>query len=343
MNLSADSISLPCLDCSHEVSEIREARGGRLQWLAAEIEQRDYLVILTDEAHAEIERLADYLRANPLPAIARRLEDFELPACRALMSQMKSILDDGVGFSVLERLPIDDYPVDALVEVYWLLGQCIGRPVAQKWNGQMIYDVRDTGAEYAYGTRGSHTAVELVFHTDNAFARALPDYVGLFCRNPAKSGGVSRFCSLYSVHRRLQQGYPEQLARLYRPMLFDRQKEHAEGAPPVCLAPYFSWRGDRLFARANSSLVRKGYEVAGEPMDAALIDALAAVDEVCAAPDLWYEAPLGRGQVQYLNNHEIGHYRSAFEDYAEDRRKRHLFRLWHRETGSSSYDGLPFE
>lgn len=335
-------MSISYLDCSHEVSAPRQPRSDRLVWLAGEIEQRDFVVILTDEALAEIERLAVFLANNPLPIPQRRLDEFDLPACRVMMEQMKTILDDGVGFAVLERLPMDDYPIDTLVEIYWLLGQFIGRPVAQKWNGQMIYDVCDTGAEYAYGTRGSHTAVELVFHTDNAFARMVPDYVGLLCRKPAKSGGVSRFCSLYSVHQRLLQRFPDQLERLYQPMLYDRQMEHHEGAAPVCLAPYFSWRGERLFARANSSLVRKGYAVAGEPMDDALEAALAAVDEVCTANDLWYEAPLKRGQIQYLNNHEIGHYRSAFEDYDEPERKRHLYRLWHREQGTSSYDGLPF-
>ena len=333
-------MSVAYIDCSDEVCGLQQAANSRLVWLAGDIDQRDYLVILTDEALAEIQRLAVFFADNPLPILQRRLDELELPACRALMAQMKSILDDGVGFAVLERLPMDDFPLEIMLQVYWTLGQCIGRPVAQKWNGQMIYDVRDTGADYAYGTRGSHTSVELVFHTDNAFARVLPDYVGLLCRNPAKSGGVSRFCSLYSVHRRLLDRFPAQLERLYQPMFFDRQMEHAEGAPPVCLAPYFSWRHGRLFARANSSLVRKGYEVAGEPMDAALAAALDAVDEVCAADDLWYESPLARGQVQYLNNHEIGHYRSAFEDYDEPERKRHLYRLWHRETGSSSYDGL---
>ncbi|MCZ6578873.1 MAG: TauD/TfdA family dioxygenase, partial [Gammaproteobacteria bacterium] len=154
-----------------------------------------------------------------------------------------------------------------------------------------------------------------------------------------KSGGLSRFCSLYSVHQRMLDRYPSLLARLYQPMLFDRQKEHAEGAEPVCLAPYFSWRNERLFARANSSLVRKGYEVGGEAMDDALSDALDAIDEVSTAEDLWLEAPLQRGQIQYLNNHEVGHYRSEFEDFDEAERKRHLYRLWHREAGSTSYDG----
>ena len=335
-------MSVPCLDCSNEVSAMREPGSDRLVWLAPEVRRADYVVPLGQDALDEIRRLIDYFEANPLPLLERRLDELQIPACRAAMAQMKSILDDGVGFAVLDRLPMEDYPIDALLPVYWVLGQCIGRPVAQKWDGQMIYDVADTGAEYAYGTRGSHTSVELNFHTDNAFARMVPDYVGLFCRNPAKRGGLSRFCSLYSVHRRMQERYPEALARLYQPMLFDRQKEHCEGAAPVCLAPFFSWYRDRLFARANASLVRKGYEVAGETMDAELVAALAAIDEVCAEPDLWFEAPLERGQVQYLNNHEVGHYRSAFEDFAEPERKRHLYRLWHRETGSSSYDGYYF-
>jgi hypothetical protein len=333
-------MQMPYLDCSHEVSELREPPSKRLVWLADDITDTDWLIDLPRDALAEIRRLALFIEDNPLQMLQRRLDDLNLPACRNLMKRMKSILDDGVGFAVLDRLPLDDYPIETLVEVYWVLGQCIGRPVAQKWNGQMIYDVRDTGQAFSYGVRGSHTTVELLFHTDNAFARMVPDYVGLFCINAARKGGLSRLCSLYSVHQRMLKRSPDLLARLYQPMLFDRQKEHRDGAEPVCLAPYFSWRNDRLFARANSSLVRKGYEVAGETMDNTLSDALDVIDEVSAAEDLWFEAPLQRGQIQYLNNHEVGHYRSEFEDFDEPERKRHLYRLWHRQAGSSNYDGL---
>ena len=145
---------------------------------------------------------------------------------------------------------------------------------------------------------------------------------------------------MYTVHERLQQRYPAQLARLYEPMLFDRQKEHAADAPKVLLAPFFSWRSKMLFARANTSLVRKGYEVAGIPIDSALKDALNAVTEICDSDDLWYEAPLERGHIQYLNNHEVAHYRSEFEDFDTPEKKRHLYRLWHRQSGNVSYDGL---
>jgi len=330
----------PYLDCSDEVSEPGAPHSKRLVWLADDITDTDWLIDLPQDALAEIHRLATFIEDNPLQMLQRRFDDLNLPACRNLMKRMKSTLDDGVGFAVLDRLPLDDYPIETLVEVYWVLGQCIGRPVAQKWNGQMIYDVRDTGQAFSYGVRGSHTTVELLFHTDNAFARMVPDYVGLFCKNAAKEGGVSRFCSLYTVHQQMQDIHPELLARLYQPMLFDRQKEHREGAAPVCLAPYFSWRNQRLFARANSSLVRKGYEVAGETMDNTLGAALDALDEVSASEDLWFESQLQPGQIQYLNNHEVGHYRSEFEDFDEPEQKRHLYRLWHRQAGAPNYDGM---
>ena len=74
-------------------------------------------------------------------------------------------------------------------------------------------------------------------------------------------------------------------------------------------------------------------------MDAPLKDALDAIDEVSQSPDLWIEAPLSRGEVQYLNNHELGHYRSNFVDHDGPPKKRHRFRLWNRTSGGINYDG----
>lgn len=337
----------PFLDCRHEVSAFRETPTHRSAWLASELRDDDWIVRLNTDAENEICELGEFIASNPVQQLQRDIHSLSLPHCKAAMAKMKTILDDGVGFCVLDRLPMADLgnpstdrlDSEVLVEVFWLLGQMIGRPVAQKWNGQMIYDVKDTGIPHHNQIRGSHTNVELVFHTDNAFAKMVPDYVGLFCRFPAKQGGISRFCSLYTVHDRMHARYPDELARLYQPMYFNRQAEHHPNAPKVCLAPYFSWNGDRLSARANSSLVRAGYDVAEQEMDSLLADALDAIDEVCASDDIWFEEPLQRGQIQYLNNHEVGHYRSEFIDHDDPDKKRHLYRLWHRSRGSVAYDG----
>ena len=137
----------------------------------------------------------------------------------------------------------------------------------------------------------------------------------------------------------MESRYPRELRRLYQPVHFDRQAEHASDEAKTSLAPMFTWRDNRLRCRANSSLVRKGYQVGGHEMDNLLQNALDAIDEVTASEDLWIEAPLSRGDVQYLNNHELGHYRSDFIDYDDQSKKRHLFRLWHRVSGGIHYDG----
>ena len=337
--LTREDLPAAYLDCTSELTPVRSTIDDRRGWYGKDLNESHWLFRLDQQATAEIQRAAETIALHPVDQLLRTPQDLELPHCHNLFRQLKNGLTDGIGFCVADRLPVDDYPIETLVEIYWILSQIIGRPVAQKRNGQMIYDVRDTALTYSYGVRGSWTNVELNFHTDNAFGQSPPDFVSLFCKQPAKSGGVSRFCSLYSIHTALEKNHPAALRRLYQPMLFDRQKEHLEGEPAVTLAPFFSWKKNRLRARANPSLVRKGYEVAGVAIEKELEQALAAVDDVSSVPELWYEAPLERGQIQYLNNAEIGHYRSEFIDYDEENRKRHLYRLWHRTDGSVSYDG----
>lgn len=333
--------SVRVIDKSAEAGPVRSTPESSLRWVAEDISDADWQVELPNQAISEILQAANTLQDNPEqhPAQGTREIKVNWPTVLKVTADLKNKIDTRRGFAVMHGLPIDDISADSAVDLYWLLGQEIAPLVAQKWNGEMIYSVKDTGQQYTYGVRGSRTSVELVFHVDNAFGIAVPDYVGLLCKQPAKRGGISRFCSLYTVHERLSQQYPDALTRLYKPMLFDRQKEHAEDAPAVLLAPFFSWQHDKLSARANTSLVRKGYEVAGLQVDSDLDDALNAVTEICKSADLWYEAPLERGHIQYLNNHEIAHYRSEFEDFEEPEKKRHLYRLWHREYGTHHYDG----
>ena len=312
---------------------------GHKGWVASDISHDDWTVDMSADALAEIKYMVTEITHKPLPTILRHADQFNIPCLRKIYARTKEICDYGVGFAVIDRLPLDNYEIQDMKDVYWTLGHLMGRNVAQKWDGTMLYDVTDTGKAYGYGVRGSATNVELVFHTDNAFAVRVPDYVGLLCKYPAKSGGLSRFCSLYTVHARMEIQYPDELRRLYQPMHFDRQAEHTEGAPRTSFAPFFSWSGGKLRCRANSSLVRKGYQVRGEEMDTALIEALIAVDDITSSQDLWIEAPLERGQIQYLNNHELGHYRSEFIDSDNPLTKRHLFRLWHRAEGDITYDG----
>ena len=310
-----------------------------LAWKATDLSVEDWSVALSPESIAEIGEMAKRFGTSPGPYLLRTASAEDAPHLAQCMVEVRDRLDTGCGFCVIDGLPMDQYPVPDLVACFWVIGQWLGRPVAQTWQGDMLYEVTDTGEAYRYGVRGSRTRVELFFHTDNAFGRSPPHYVGLFCRQPALEGGISRFCSLYTLHNRLLERYPELLARLYQPLLFDRQGEHAEGAAPTAEMPFFAYDGKRLQARVNVSLVRKGYDVAGRDIPKELDDALDAVQEVLSAADMWVEAPLQRGQLQYLNNLDIGHYRSGFTDSASPQLRRHLYRTWHRDVGQQTYDG----
>ena len=331
-----------CVDFSDET-----ARGARLAhpvtgpeaWLGSEVDPASCVLKLDDDALDEIRALAARIRAAPHPILLRSPDDHPLDAVRAVFARAREALDRGLGVAVIDRLPLDTLDDETARAVFWTIGSILSRPVAQKWDGTMLYDVTDTGRAFGYGVRGSWTNVELVFHTDNAFGAAPPHHVGLLCIRPAPEGGTSRFCSLHTVHNRLLERFPRELERLYRPMLFDRQAEHAPAEPRVARAPVFSFDGVRLQARANTSLIRKGYLVAEAPMDEETRGAVEALERVVGEEDLWFELPIERGQLQYLENRRVAHYRSAFTDAGDPAARRLLVRMWHRDEGRQTYDG----
>jgi hypothetical protein len=182
--------------------------------------------------------------------------------------------------------------------------------------------------------------VGLVFHTDNVSGLSLSDVFSLVCLHPAKEGDLSRFCSLYSLHNRLLEQAPDALKRLYQPMLFDREAEHNVDDAKVLSSHMFQWDGVRLKGPANVNLNRKGYAVAGIIPDAKTEAALTAVERILKDPQPWFEAPLKRGQLQFLNNRKVAHYLSNFIDFDELKKKRYLVRTWHRGAGNVDYDGI---
>jgi alpha-ketoglutarate-dependent taurine dioxygenase len=320
----------PVAMLDHEITD-------RRAWTRDTVKATDWTVPLSGAAVAEVLALAETMARQPLPVLMLSPEQFALPGCREAMARVTAILRDGIGVALVDRLPLDRLTTEQAIAAHWVLGQLIATPVAQKWDGTMIYDVTDTGRKSGYGVRGSWTNAELSFHTDNSFAVAPPDYVGLLCLMPAREGGISRFCSLYTVHNEMLRRHPRALARLYQPLYYDRQAEHAPGAPKVSWTPCLSYEGGRLRARFSPSLVHKGYALMETPLDAEAEDALEALADVMKDTRLWMEFTIERGQLQYLNNCEFAHYRSEFKD--DETRKRHLIRLWFREGGRRFYDG----
>jgi alpha-ketoglutarate-dependent taurine dioxygenase len=311
---------------------------GRRAWRRHEISPGDWSVALPPRCVDELDAAARRTRGESPAAGLPSADRFALPACAELMAEVRDRLRTGIGLAVLDRVPVERYTVEENRALCWLLGQLLGRPVAQKWDGTLLYDVRDTGQALAYGVRRSVTSLELTFHTDAAWLERPPELVGLYCINPAQEGGVSRFVSLCTVHNELARRHPDLLPRLYRPFPWDRQAEHTPGDDKIARQPIFEYDGRTLVARVNEHLVQTGAALAGLTLDATGRAALDAMREVVDAPDLAVELRIERGQVQYLDNRQLAHSRTDFRDAPEPHRKRHLIRIWTREEGSRAFE-----
>ena len=156
---------------------------------------------------------------------------------------------------MLDRVLVERYSEEENRAIGWVLGSLLGRLVAQKWDGTMLYDVRDSGKRLEYGVRRSITNLELQFHTDAPWLALPPERVGLLCLNQAPEGGVNRFVSLADAHDTLGRRAPGLLKRLYEQFPFDRQAEHAPEDAKVDLAARLrrkgGWPGLPLQSRAH--------------------------------------------------------------------------------------------
>ncbi len=309
-------------------------------WRAETLLDNDGLVKLDANCQAEIDRAAAELAVNPLPVEVLKVSDVEMPSCQATMARVRVQLEDGIGFAVVDRLPVERFDRDISRKLYWLLMSMTGRPVAQAWTGTMVYDVLDTGKKSTAGSgiRSSKTNGGQSYHCDNTF-NLPPDFVGLLCLQTAKKGGTSGLISLETVYNLLLEEFPEYLPRLYQPFYYDRQGEHAPDDLRWSYKPVFESDGDRINAYFNPRRVEHGYEMLGLEMDDETRRAINALQRVSERSGLGKDFIFERGQIQIVNNKRLAHRRTAFRDWPEPERRRHLVRMWLRDAGRPFYMG----
>src|SRR5215471_11601236 len=298
---------------------------GANAWVRSDVRPEEYRIDLPDACLGEIRRVVDEMRAFPLPTILLMPDDFRMSACRQVMERVRDILDHGRRFAIVDRLPVAEMDKTEATAIYWLLSSMIARPVAQKLDGTMIYDVLDTGQQALPGSgiRPDKTNTEIRFHNDNAYNDTPPDYVGLLCLRQAQSGGHSRVISFHTVHNALLARNRNQLERLYRPFWFDRQREYHAGEDPVFSAPVFE-NTRHLGARFSVHQINGGYALKGEPIDRAGEAAITAMLDLFDDDDLPVDFDLEPGQIQFVHNRALGHSRTAFVDHPDADNKRHL-------------------
>src|SRR5258708_34788892 len=125
---------------------------GPRAWRATTIDERGaWYVSLPRDCRAALDETLAQLRSEPRPATELCVSDTPCGRCCADLRPVLDQLEKGRGFAIVEGLPCDRYSAAEQQAAYFLVGQLLGRPVAQNVQGTLLYDVRDTGQDVRYG------------------------------------------------------------------------------------------------------------------------------------------------------------------------------------------------
>jgi hypothetical protein len=253
-----------------------------------------------------------------------RRQDFVLPRLGVRLRRIHDALIHGVGFALLRALPVNTWPKSVTAAVFFGIGQHLGFARPQNAKGHVLGHVIDMGLQADDpNVRIYQTHARQTFHTDSS------DIVGLVCLQQARKGGDSALVSSNTIYNEMRRDYPALAAALFDPIATDRRGEVAAGQKPFFEIPVFTWHASMM-----STIYQRQYIDSAQRFEEAMrltaqhVEALDCFDALANDVRLNFLMRLEAGDMQFVHNHTLLHDRTAFEDWAEPERKRHLLRLW---------------
>jgi hypothetical protein len=236
---------------------------------------------------------------------------------------LKEVLD-GRGFVLLRGLPVERWTRQEVAIAFFGLGAHLGNARSQNAQGHVLGHVKDVGlSSRDPNVRIYQTRERQTYHTDSC------DLVALLCLQTARSGGLSSLVSSMAIFNEMRRCRPDLIKVLLEPIETDRRGEIPEGRKPFFAIPVFNWHAGLLsviYQRQYIESARRFPDV--PPLTERQIEALDLFEAVANSPAYHFEMEFRPGDVQLVHNHTLLHDRTAFEDWPEPERKRHLMRLW---------------
>lgn len=294
-------------------------------WYGSDIAQsNDWIAHLSEADIAELERAIGELEQSQVELAKLTANDAPL---RNLAPRLQSLLNEvlnGRGFVLIRRLPVEHWTRRKAALAFLVIGAHLGNLRMQNGDGHLLGHVRDLGrSSNDPNTRIYQTRERQTHHTDSC------DVVGLLCLQTARSGGLSSLVSSTTIFNEMRRRRPDLLKVLLEPIETDRRGEVPEGSKPYFNIPVFNYHDGLVSAIYQRQYIESARRFPGvAPLTPPQIEALNLFDELANDPKLNLMMELRPGDIQFVHNHTILHDRTAFEDYPEPERKRHLLRLW---------------
>lgn len=299
---------------------------GNDAWYGPEMAARDeWLMPLSAVDVREIEQTMAPLIAREADIAAISAADFPLPSLESkLKSRVRDEVLDGRGFLLLRGLPVERWNIREAATAFFGLGAHLGSARSQNAKGHVLGHVQDLGLDAQDpNVRIYQTSARQTFHTDSC------DIVALLCLKTAREGGLSALVSSTTIFNEMRRRRPDLLALLLQPIGTDRRGEVAAGQKPYFEIPVFSWHQGYLTAIYQRQYIESAQRFPDAPrLTAAHREALDLFDALADDPALNMTMEFKPGDVQFVHNHTLLHDRTAFVDWPEPARRRHLLRLW---------------
>jgi hypothetical protein len=294
-------------------------------WTAAEMARTDAWVRRFDAAEIdEIDAALAAAKARGRTAENLTRADFPLPTLGPACADLRREVESGCGVMMLKGLPVGRWgEADSLV-VYAGIGVHFGELAAQNAFGRYLDHVRATGRDWEKDptVRGYQTTSFLPFHCDKA------DIVGLLCLHGAKSGGESCIASSVAIHNAVLERRPDLVEAIYSDLYVDLRGEEPAGWKPYYLQPMYGYHNGRLYGRMGRKYVESAQRFPEVPRLAAVqVEAMEYVEKLAHSDEFRLDMIFEPGDIQLLNNHQVMHSRTRYEDYPEPERWRHLVRM----------------
>ncbi len=256
--------------------------------------------------------------------IKHKAGDVQLPILGPKLERLLDEVLNGRGFVLIRGLPIERWTKREAATAFLTIGAKLGNLRMQNAEGHLLGHVRDLGrSSDDPNTRIYQTRERQTHHTDSC------DVVGLMCLRTAKSGGLSSLVSSTTIFNEMRRRRPDLLKVLMEPIETDRRGEVPEGGKPYFTIPVFNYHEGLVSTIYQRQYIESARRFPGvPPLTPLQIEALDLLDELANDSQLNLMMELQPGDIQLVNNHTILHDRTAFEDYPESDRKRHLLRLW---------------
>ena len=293
-------------------------------WLAADMHANtDWRIDLTDAHRDEVARAVEASCNHAIPEITR--ESFDLPQLGPVLEQARRDVVDGRGFVLIRGLPIAGRERDWVMRAWFGIGAWFGIARPQNGLGHLVGHVKDLGEDKADPkTRLYRTNARQRFHVDSC------DIVGLLCLQPSRSGGASSLCSSVAVVDEIARIRPGLADVLRRPFIYDRKNEIPQGKGPYYEIPIVHDHAGLTtvyFARDFIESAQARFPEIPR-LTEAQVEALGLMERLAASDRFRFDMAFRPGDMQFVHNHALLHSRTAYEDWAEPERRRHLLRLW---------------